>query len=229
MTMFEKKDAGGFSGDIGHAIQLEVKADEKTGEFEGYGAIFGNEDRGGDTILRGAFSGHLAKTKLSRIKLLYQHQPDKVIGHYTEIREDEKGLFVRGQLALGVQQAREVHELMQVGALDSLSIGYKTIRSERNEGDWTRKLIELELWECSVVTFPMNDAALVSQTKSAPKTEKDSDKFLREAWGLSRKEATAFTNHGFKGLMKLLEAGSDGIGGSDLMSELERARSAFQG
>lgn len=225
----EGKDAGVFAGDIGAAIRLEVKADEKTGEFEGYGAIFGNEDRGGDTIMRGAFAASLANINLARIKLLYHHQAYEPLGHFLEVREDEKGLFVRGKLELEVQKAREVHALMKVGALDSMSIGYKTIRSERDEEKWTRKLLEIELWEVSIVTFPMNDAALVSHVKSAPKTEREFEIQLRDAFGFSKKEATAVTGYGFNALKDLRDAGSDGTAGSDILFELERARRAFQG
>ncbi|MBM2293759.1 HK97 family phage prohead protease [Sulfitobacter pseudonitzschiae] len=229
MTHFETKDAGLFSGDIGHAVPLEMKADDETGEFEGYGAVFNNEDLGGDTLLPGAFSTSLASKNLSRIKLLYQHRMDEVIGHFLEVREDAKGLFVRGKLALEVARAREVHALMKIGALDSMSMGYKTIRSERDEERWTRKLIEVDLWEVSIVTFPQNPAALINQIKSAPETPKDLEKLLRDVGGYSRTQAKAIVADGFKAVKGLRDAGNDGNGGSDLMAELKRARRAFQG
>lgn len=229
MTTFEKKDAGLFDGDIGFAVPLEMKADNEDGAFEGYGAVFNNEDRGGDMVMPGAFAGCLATTPISRIKMLYQHRTDEVLGHYTEIKEDQRGLFVKGQLNLDVQKAREVHSLMKVGALDSMSIGYRTKRSERDEENYTRKLLEVDLWEVSIVTFPMNDAATVSSIKSAPNNERDLEALLRDAGGYSRAQAKAIVAEGFKAAKGLRDAGSGGTGGSSIMEELERARSAFQG
>lgn len=225
---FETKDTGLFSGEVLHAVPLEFKADDETGVFEGYASIFNTEDLGGDTVLPGAFAAHLATTNLKQVKMLYQHRPDKVIGHYTDVREDTRGLYVKGQLALDVECAREVHALMKVGALDSMSIGYKTIRSERDEDKWTRKLIEVELWEVSIVTFPMLPGATVNSVKSVPTTEREFETQLRDAFGFSKKEATAVALHGFKALDGLRDAGPDGDSGSDFLKELQSARSAMQ-
>lgn len=227
MTTFETKDSGQFSGDFGFAVPIEVKADDETGEFEGYGAIFGNEDLGGDTVMPGAFAVSLASKPLNRIKMLFQHRTDEVIGSFLEIKEDQKGLYVRGRLELAVARAREVHALMKIGALDSMSIGYKTIRCERNEDDWTRKLHEVDLWEVSVVTFPQNPAAMIGSVKSAPDNPKDLERLLRDAGGYSRTQAKAIVADGFKAAKGLRDAGNHGNSGSDLMAELQRARSAF--
>jgi HK97 family phage prohead protease len=98
--------------------------------------------------------------------MLYQHDPDQPIGRWLSIREDARGLHVEGKLSLGVARAREVHELMKSGALDGLSIGFQTLRA-RNEKGAVRRILSADLWEISVVTFPMQPGARVTAVKSA--------------------------------------------------------------
>lgn len=226
--MIEKKEAP-FGSGVLHAVELETKADEN-GVFEGYASVFGTEDRGGDTVVRGAFAACLATTPVNRIKMLWQHDTHEVIGHYTELKEDERGLYFKGQLALDVQKAREAHALMKVNAIDSVSIGYRTIRSERNDDDWTRKLLEIDLWEISVVTFPQLPEALISGVKGrvVPDTERKLEDFLRDAGGFSRAQAKAIVADGFKAANGLRDAGGGGTTGEDsILAALQSARGAF--
>jgi HK97 family phage prohead protease len=89
------------------------------------------------------------------VRLLYQHAAHEPIGVWDEIREDPRGLYVRGRLVAGVQRAREVAALIADGALDGLSIGFRTVRASRDAKSGRRRLLEVELWEISIVTFPL--------------------------------------------------------------------------
>ena len=97
--------------------------------------------------------------------MLYQHDPNQPIGVWEEIREDGRGLYVKGRLTTGVARAREVLSLMRAGALDGLSIGYRTVRGRTDRKTGIRQLIEVDLWEISVVTFPMLPEARVEAVK----------------------------------------------------------------
>ena len=137
------------------------------GTFAGYASLFGKADLGQDVVLPGAFRASLARRGAGGIKMLFQHDPREPIGVWTEIGEDTAGLFVRGKLTTGVARAREVLSLIRAGALDGLSIGYRTVRGRTDAKTGIRSLIEVDLWEISVVTFPMLPEARVSSVKAA--------------------------------------------------------------
>lgn len=120
--------------------------------IEGYASLFGAKDQGGDVVERGAYAKSLGDGR--RVKMLWQHDPNEPIGIWDEIREDEKGLFVKGRLLETVTRAREAAALTKAGAIDGLSIGYRTVKSHKNDRG-ARCLSEVELWEVSLVTFPM--------------------------------------------------------------------------
>lgn len=130
---------------------------------EGYASLFGRKDQGGDVVMPGAYSASLARLKAAgrRVKLLWQHDPALPIGVWDEVREDDRGLYVKGRLLTDVAKGREAVALVGAGAIDGLSIGYRTIRAER-DGQGARKLVELDLWEVSLVTFPMLPEARVA-------------------------------------------------------------------
>lgn len=146
-------------------IPLQIKALENR-EFEGHGSIFGNEDLGGDVVLPGAFSHTLAEHRKSGSfpQMFWMHDPSRVPGMWTDMREDDNGLKVKGVLA-DTELGNEVHTLLTMKAVRGLSIGYRTIKDEWTE-DGTRLLKELELWEVSVVSLPMNPLAQVAHAKS---------------------------------------------------------------
>lgn len=182
-------------------LALEVKADGEAGEFSGYGSVFGNVDSYGDRIEAGAFSGSLA-TRMP--KLVWQHDLYQPIGKWVEAKEDDRGLFLRGKLSLGVEKGREAYELMKDGALDGLSIGYRT-KAAVNDGN-VRILKEIDLWEVSLVTIGANPDALVTGVKS-DMTESDLEDVLRSK-GFSRTAAKAIVARGWKGYRDVLrEAG----------------------
>lgn len=136
-----------------------------TGRFEGYASLFGVADLGGDLVMPGAFRDSLVRRGAVGVKMLWQHNPAEPIGNWEEIAEDGRGLFVRGKLDLAVGRAREVRALLRSRAVDGLSIGFKTERSRRDQKSGLRRLEKLDLWEISVVTFPMLPDARVSAVK----------------------------------------------------------------
>jgi hypothetical protein len=131
--------------------------------IEGYASLFGAPDQGGDVVMAGAYAASLAALAAAgrRVKMLWQHDPAQPIGVWDEVREDARGLWVRGRILADVARGREAMALIGAGALDGLSIGYRTRRAERMQGAG-RRLIEVELWEVSLVTFPMLPQARVS-------------------------------------------------------------------
>lgn len=192
-------------------IELEIKlmeADE--GVFEGYGSIFGNKDSYGDIVEVGAFSDYLSKNKPKNVKLLWQHNPYEPIGVYEEVRQDEKGLYVKGRLLINdVARAREAYALMKNGAITGLSIGFTINKNGSEYVDNIRYLKSLSLWEISVVTFPANQRAVVSAVKDAlkqPENIRDFESFLREVGGFSNNQAKYIALHGYtKGLQREAE------------------------
>jgi uncharacterized protein len=138
------------------------------GAFEGYASLFNVVDLGRDQVAAGAFKECLAQKPPQAIKLLWQHDPAHPLGVWQDIIEDARGLKVRGKLDLAVAKAREVHALMRSGAVDGLSIGFRTERSRKDPQTGIRRLEKLDLWEVSVVTFPMLPGARVSSVKRLP-------------------------------------------------------------
>jgi len=166
------------------------------GKFEGYASVFDIVDQGMDVVSPGAFRRSLDSGK--NVKLLWQHDMASPIGVWEEIKEDEKGLFVKGRLLNDVQQGREANALMRAGAIDSMSIGYRTKEAVAEGNGSVRRLTEVDLFEISLVTFPMLPDAQVTAVKSI-KTIRDFEKSLRDA-GFSKREAKAIAADGFKGL-----------------------------
>jgi uncharacterized protein len=136
------------------------------GTFEGYASLFGVVDLGRDVVAPGAFRDSLVTKPLRAIKLLWQHDPKHPLGVWSDIREDGNGLKVRGTLDLSVAKAREVHALMRSGAVDGLSIGFRTEKARKDPATGVRRLEKLDLWEISIVTFPMLPGARVAAVKS---------------------------------------------------------------
>ena len=170
----------------------EVKASGEKGIFTGYGSIFGNEDQGSDIMQKGAFTKSLENRPAGKVKLLYQHKTDEPIGIFEDMYEDSKGLFVKGKLAMGTQKGREAYELLKMGALDGMSIGFRADPEKQGYNEnkrGVRTLKEVDLMEISLVTFPMNESALIETVKGNAKNIREWEKILREAGGLSRTES----------------------------------------
>jgi HK97 family phage prohead protease len=145
---------------------LDLKRVEPDGTFAGYASLFNREDLGGDLILPGAFHDSLRERGHTGIKLLFQHNPNEPIGVWEQLVEDARGLWAKGRLMPDVARAREVLSLMRAGALDGLSIGFRTILGRRDAKTGIRRLVKVDLWEISIVTFPLLPEARVAHVKS---------------------------------------------------------------
>lgn len=200
--------------------KAEPSADGKTATIAGYASVFGNIDAYGDTVQKGAFAKSIA-TQMP--KMLWQHDSRSPVGKWTIAQEDDFGLFVRGELLLDIYQARNAYTLIQADAISGLSIGYREIDSEYNRNTGINVLKEIDLLEVSIVTFPANELATVTEIKSLLENGelpplKEFEKFLRDA-GFSRSQAVAITNHGLKHLH------GERVGQSEIkqfVSELQR-------
>lgn len=137
---------------------------DANGRFAGYASVFNRLDSGGDIVLPGAFAKSL-ESKRGRIRLLFQHDPKEPVGTWETIAEDGHGLFVTGRLVPGVPRSDALRRLIADGALDGLSIGFRTVRASRKAG--TRLLHEIDLFEISIVTFPMMEAARIAPSLTA--------------------------------------------------------------
>ena len=174
-------------------IPLEMKAFGDSGSFEGYAAIFGNVDLGGDVIERGAFK-EIVKGRNGMVKILNQHSNRDPIG-VAEVQQDDKGLSFKGQLILEAASARSAYALMKGGALDGMSIGYDVLEGgAKILESGIRQLKALKLWEISPVTFGMNPLAGIDSVKSAPQFEtiRDCEIWLRDELGFTNSAAKEF-------------------------------------
>ena len=148
-------------------ISARLNPEAEEGVFSGYAAVFERVDQGRDVIARGAFARSLRERSVGSVKLLWQHDPKTPIGRVELLREDDHGLFMRGRLSIDAARGRDAHALLKMGALDGLSIGYRVRQAEADKMRSIRRLIDIDLWEVSVVTFPMQSAARVRAVKSA--------------------------------------------------------------
>ncbi|HEX3810016.1 MAG TPA: HK97 family phage prohead protease [Rhizomicrobium sp.] len=130
-------------------------------EFEGYASLFNVPDSAGDIVAPGAFAASL-RNNAGRIRMLYQHLAAEPIGVWEEMREDTRGLYVKGRILTDLERGRDVLALLREGALGGLSIGFRTQRARRDPARGLRTLIEVELWEVSVVTFPLLKESFVT-------------------------------------------------------------------
>lgn len=176
----------------------EIKVTGDTGVFEGYGSVFSIEDRGGDIVVPGAFTETLAAQKAAgrMPAMLWQHRQAEPIGIWLGMEEDAVGLKVKGQLALKTARGAEAYELMKMGALSGMSIGYRTRDDSYDRVTGVRSLKKVDLVETSLVTFPMNDASRVSAVKTIEELDSLSEieRHLRDACGMSKSEATAMVS-----------------------------------
>ncbi|RJX18952.1 MAG: HK97 family phage prohead protease [Desulforudis sp.] len=230
----DKADADFDDGETGEvfcgrrenkAFPFELKADglDETGTFSGYASMFGGKpDTYGDIVDAGAFAETLAKggRNGTGVAMLWQHRSDEPLGVWDEIVEDKKGLKVSGRLAMATQRGREAHELMKMGAIRGLSIGYDALdfyyETPKGNDQKIRHLKKVELWEISPVTFPALTRAQIAVVKGLreARTERELERALREA-GLSRQDALYLA-----GLCRtsLRESGAEGARGLEAVA-----------
>lgn len=121
--------------------------------IDGYASLWGVADLNGDVVAKGAFEASLASRGARGVRMLHQHEGRSPVGVWEEMVEDDRGLLVRGRIMDWSAEGRFARALARAGALDGLSIGFRSQRARR-EGR-LRVLVEVDLWEVSLVTFPM--------------------------------------------------------------------------
>ena len=144
------------------------------GTVEGYASLFGEIDQARDVVMRGAFADTLASRGIRRIPMLFQHDPSEPVGIWLELREDFRGLFARGRLIPEVARGRELISLLRAGAIDGLSIGFRASKARIDPKTRIRRLHAVDLWEISIVTFPLLAGARVRAVKHATSKAKPS-------------------------------------------------------
>lgn len=190
---------------------FEIKALDSDGSFSGYGSVFGVEDSYKEVVAPGAFKKTLSnwKKKGKLPPVLWQHDQRQPIGAYSKMREDQNGLYVEGKLLKDdIYRAKEAYALLKNGVISGLSIGYLTNSDDFDSKTGIRTLTELDLWEVSLVTFPANQSASITAVKTVQAMVNageipDARTFeaaLRDAWGLSRRQAAAFMADGYRGI-----------------------------
>ncbi|WP_430913075.1 HK97 family phage prohead protease [Methylobacterium sp. sgz302541] len=137
------------------------------GHFTGYASLFGVPDLGKDVVEPGAFTASLGRRGVEGVRMLWQHDPAEPIGRWLSLAEDPYGLRVEGRLNLGVQRGREIAALIEDGSVDGLSIGFRTVSARRGR-DGLRHLIAVDLWEVSLVTFPLQTGARTAPISRQP-------------------------------------------------------------
>jgi hypothetical protein len=144
----------------------------EAGRLSGYASLFGQPDQSGDVVEPGAFAASLARLSQAgrKVKFLWQHDPAQPIGVWSEVHEDGRGLMVTGEILADVARGADATALMRAGAIDGLSIGYRTLRAAPSPETGGRRLIEIDLWEVSLVTFPMLPAARATLSAGQPET-----------------------------------------------------------
>ncbi|QTL01919.1 HK97 family phage prohead protease [Aquabacter sp. L1I39] len=182
------------------AFPLELKAVAEDGTFEGYASTFGERDLGGDIVEPGAFTKTLKARGPKGVKMLADHDPRERIGVWTDLTEDSKGLYVKGRLLTEKANGREALIDLKAGALDAMSIGFRTKADSYDGRRRARLLKEVDLLEISLVPFPMNEGARVTAVKSMQDMDaedwRDIEATLRTK-GLSRADAVKAVS-GFK-------------------------------
>lgn len=199
------------------------------GSFSGYASIFGECDLGNDIIMPGAFVKSLKRRGAGAVRMLFQHDANQPIGVWSNIREDETGLHVAGRIATDVERGREVLALMRAGAIDGLSIGFRTIRSRIDKKTGARCILEADLWEISVVTFPMQPGATIGTIKAGRgvssrshlPTIREFERWLVRDAGLSRSQARTVITKGFACLPGARDAA--GLSSNDPVARMQTA------
>lgn len=181
--------------------KFEIKEVTATGTFSGYGNVYDVADQGDDIVASGAFAESLKEwaAKGRMPAMLWQHNSRQPIGAYQSMKEDSTGLLVEGKLAMKTQLGAEAYELMKMDAISGLSIGFQTREDSYDQKLGIRTIKKGDLYECSLVTFPMNDDSRVAAVKTIEEIGDLSgfELYLREVGGVSRSQAKALVSRMF--------------------------------
>lgn len=196
------------------SVPFEVKADaNNAGKFSGYGAVFNNTDLGNDIILPGAFK-EVRKTSDGKVRIALNHNLQTLVGK-ASFRQDDRGLYLDGEINMDVSYAKDAYHLMKDGTLDGMSVGFNILQGgsdfQEQDDELVRVISKAELWEVSIVPFGMNPEALIDSVKSEISDIRAFESFLHEH-GFSRKEAKAIASGGFRAYQR--DAGVSSLKGS---------------
>lgn len=209
---------------------FEVKKLDESGVFEGYVSVFNNVDKGGDIVLPGAFKDTIADwaAKGEFPPVLWQHRTGEPLGPTLEMREDNVGLWIKGQLLIEhVPRAKEAWALLKAKAIKGMSIGYVPRDESVDRAAGTRGLKKVDLWENSIVTFPMNPMAGVSSVKAAIDALESLaavEGHLQDVGGFSKAQAAALV-HRIKSLTGRSESGLP----EEVIASLHSLQKSLQG
>lgn len=209
--------------------RLQIKSISEKGEIEGYGSVFGQVDSVNDIVAAGAFKNSIAAhiREGTSPKFLWQHDPGQPCGVWNDFKEDQRGLVLKGNFLTETRTGKEAYEFAKSGAVDGLSIGYKTLQYEYQTSTDIRVLTEVDLWEISLVTFPALRSARVTAVKSEL-TERRVEEILREV-GFTHSQAKSMT----AAWKKTLPAHRDGEGNdadlTDLLKRVQKMQALVEG
>lgn len=160
--MHTKNDAGQI---VRRALPIDTKSLTEEGIISGYASRFDEVDSYGDVIAKGAFKKSLKKTGPVRVKMLYGHDPQKLVGKWTKLEEDGVGLAATGQVFKSLALGEETLFLVKEGVLDGLSIGFRIVNSDR-QANGTRIIREIDLLEVSIVSIPALASARITNVRA---------------------------------------------------------------
>lgn len=209
---------------------VEVAADART--VKGYASVFDGIDSYGDTIVKGAYAASIRAAGKKGIPMLHQHDPDRVIGRWMVLAEDDKGLAVEGTLTPDHSLANDIYASLRAGHVDGMSIGFRVPPGGSSErADGVRVLKKIDLREISIVTFPADGAARATAVKAVDQTEREFERLLlrvmRDAGvEFTRSEAISLMRDGYKGLIAKRDAGGGDETGDFQKSLIEAIRHA---
>lgn len=216
-------------------LELKENDDDGSGVFEGYAAKFNEVDLGGDTILPGAFKKTIAAMKKQKriIPFLNGHDQRDVMGGIHELKEDDFGLRIKGQIIPDLSEsATKAYRLMKAGLSTALSIGYRVPENGAVKAEGRRTIKELDLWEVSHVGVGMDPFARMISVKSLNDiraklangdrlTEREFEALFKDSLSLTNSEAERAVRVNLKtggGAPRTKKPGGEG----DVMSELHR-------
>lgn len=189
----------------------DIRVDDDARIVEGYASTFGGVDDCGDTVAPGAYRKSLKNIKArSGLPMLYEHDGGRLIGRWTDLAEDERGLHVRGHLTPGHSVASDVYASLKAGHIDGLSIGFRVPPGGAVErGDGGRTLRHIDLFEISIVSHPADRAARTLFVKSdfESMSVRDLERFLVRDAGMPASTAKALIAGGYKSLSATRDAG----------------------
>jgi HK97 family phage prohead protease len=160
---FEVKNLSIVKGYEIKVLNKELQSDDEYYQVKGYASTFGNIDRGNDVVVEGAFSRSLKEFGVPA--LCWQHDVRDVVGKVLVCKEDGHGLYFEAIMPKGIEQFDKIYKLMKINAIHSMSIGYSIKIADPDEEQKIRYLKDLDLYECSFVTIPMNSEAKITGCK----------------------------------------------------------------